>query len=213
MAELNVELRKGTGKYVAFNLRKEGKIPGVIYGAEMKENILLAVPLKELLLTVKAGSRILELNVEGKKEHVLLKGLQYGTYEWDVMHVDFIRVTDTTKIHLDIELEFKGEAPGTKVGGMVETVTHVVSVECLAKALPEKIVVDLSGLELHQVIYVKNLPQIAGLKYLADANSAVVSCHPPRAQAAAPVAEVVEVAAAPAASAAPAAAAKAPAKK
>jgi len=202
VAELKVEKREGAGKYVAFNLRKEGKVPGVIYGVGMEENINIAVPVKELMLAVGEGARIMELDFGGSKEHVLLKALQHGTYEWEIMHVDFIRITDATRIHVDVDLVIKGEAPGAKAGGLIEHVLHTISLECPARSLPDKIEVDISNLELGHVIYVSDIAAPAGVKFLTDAKSTVVSCHVPRGkaeEAPAAEAEAAPAAAAPAA--------------
>jgi len=182
VAELKVEKREGTGKYVAFNLRKEGKIPGVIYSAGSDANTLIAVPEKELMIAVSAGARIMELDIDGKKEHVLLKDLQHGTFEWEIMHVDFVRITDATRIHVDVDIVTKGEAPGEKAGGIVEHVLHTVRLECPARNLPDHIEVDLSNLQLGHVIYVSDLVAPEGVVFLTDNHSAVVSCHVPRGQ-------------------------------
>ena len=184
MAELAVELRKGSGKYVSFNMRKTGKIPGILYGKGI-ESQCIAVELKPLMEFVKTGERIVDLIIDGKKQPALLKELQHGTFDSEINHVDFNAITADTKIRVNVPVEIKGEALGAKEGGIVETALHTLQLECLASSLPEAIYVDVSNLKVGDVILVSDLPKVAGVKILTSGKLAVVTCHVPEEQVAA----------------------------
>ena len=187
MAQLNVEKREGTGKYVSFDLRKAGKIPGVIYGKSLKENVNVSIVLKEFMGVLKSGERLLDLVVGGSPMRVLLKAVQHGTYDHEILHADFRAVSDDEVIEvvLDIEIEGAEEAPGVREGGMVEQNLHQVGARCLPKNLPEKIVVDVSAIKNGDILYMKDLPKLEGVEYVGHGNPAVVSCHLPAGEEAA----------------------------
>ncbi|MCC8189625.1 MAG: 50S ribosomal protein L25 [Planctomycetes bacterium] len=184
MANLKVQKREGKGKYVAFNLRREGKIPGVVYGKSLKENINVTVNLKEFLAVLKTGDRIVDLDIDGKSMHVLLKAVQHGTYDHEILHADFRAISDTEKVDVELEIELRGDAAGVAVGGMLEQNLHHIGARCLPKDLPEKVVVDVTPLRMGEILYAKDLPAIAGVEYLFHGNPAVVSCHHPKGESA-----------------------------
>ncbi len=180
MATLKVEKREGKGKYAAFAVRKSGGIPGVVYGKSLKDNVSVSVNLKEFLAILKAGERIVDLDLAGSPLQVLIKAVQHGTYEHEVLHVDFRAISADEVIEVELEIEFKGEAPGVAVGGMLEQNLHHVSARCLPKDLPEKVVIDVSNIQMGDVVYAKDLPKLPGVEYFFHGNPAVVSCHQPR---------------------------------
>ncbi len=189
MATLNVQKREGAGKYHSFSLRKAGNIPGVVYGKGMEENINVTLNLKEFVAIVKAGERLIDLDFGPSKMRVLLKAVQHGTYDHEILHVDFRAISENEILEVALEIVLAGEAPGLQVGGMLEQNLHQVTAKCLPKDLPERISVDVSGLNLGDIIYAKDLPKLNGVEYVLHGNPAVVSCHAPREEAPAPAAE------------------------
>ncbi len=184
MATLKANKREGKGKYVAFALRKQNQLPGVIYGKGMEKNINISVDLKEFLQVMKAGDRIIDLQLDGSSQHVLLKAVQHGTYDHEILHVDFRAISENETIDVELEIEFKGDAAGVALGGLVEQHLYHIHARCLPKDLPEKVVVDITNLKLDQIIYIADLPKLPGVEYIYHGNSAVVSCHPPRGESA-----------------------------
>ncbi len=180
MATLKAEKREGKGKYVAFNLRKAGKIPGVVYGKSLKGNINVSLVLKEFLLVLKSGDRIVDLDVDGTSRHVLIKAVQHGTYDHEVLHADFRAISDDETIEVELAIELKGDAAGAAVGGLVEHNLHSVAIRCLPRNLPENIVLDITKLGLGQILYARDLPKLDGVEYVFHGNPAVVSCHTPK---------------------------------
>lgn len=183
MATLKVTKREGKGKYKAFDLRKAGSIPGVVYGKGMADNIKVTINLKEFLLVLKAGERILDLDLDGTVRKVLVKAVQHGTYDHEVLHADFRAIRIDEVIEVDIPIELSGEAAGLKVGGMLEQNLHQVAVRCLPADMPERIVVDVTNLDMGGIIYADSLPVIAGVAYAIHGNPPVVSCHHPAGEA------------------------------
>ncbi len=179
MANLKAKKREGKGKYSAFNLRKAGQMPGVVYGKGMADNINIAVDLKEFLQLLKTGDRIVDLDIEGSIRKVLVKAVQHGTYDHEVLHVDFRAISDTEVIEVELAIELAGEAEGTKVGGMIEHNLYQVLVRCLPKDMPENIVVNIDKMKLGDILYAEDLPKLPGVTYVFHGNPAVVSCHQP----------------------------------
>lgn len=179
MATLKAEKRAGTGKYVAFNLRKEGRIPAVLYGKGL-ENVNLAVSEKDLRHILHAGERMLELDIEGKKQPALLKSVQHAVIGPSLVHADFRAVDASTTLHVAVPVELSGESVGVAKGGLIEQALFTVEVECVPANLPEKIELDISALDLDEAYYVENLPSLPGVKYTIESGISIVSCHLPR---------------------------------
>jgi large subunit ribosomal protein L25 len=214
--ELDAEFRSDEGKGASRRLRRDGKVPAIIYGGHLDARALTLSHQKLALMleNERFYSTILSLKVGAESQTAILKDVQRHPYKNAVMHVDFQRVLDTEKIRISIPLHFKGESisPGVKSqGGIVSHMRSQVEVSCLPKDLPEFIEVDVSKLNLNESIHLSqlNVPSTVQLVALAKEDAAVVAIHSPRAEEPEPTA----VAAAEGAAAAPAegAAAAAPA--
>jgi large subunit ribosomal protein L25 len=206
--------KQGTG--ASRRLRSAGKVPGIVFGAgtpamiELDHNALYFALKKEAF-----HSSILEMDLAGATQKVLLRDFQMHPWKQQVLHVDFQRIDDTTRLHKKVPLHFSGEESSVAVKTdkcLVNHVANEVEIECLATQLPEFIAVDLSGLTKGQSLHVSDLTMPEGIKAVRHGklNPVIVSATPPRIEEeAAP-----EAAAAAPAAAAPAKAAKAaPAKK
>ena len=170
--EVNAELRRDLGKGASRRLRRTEKIPAVLYGGG-GEAVPLVLDHSKLLHNLEHEAfytHILSLNVEGKTERAVLKDLQRHPYKPKILHVDFQRVTDTTRIRMSVPLHFRGEdvAPGVKKsGGIVNHLLTNVEVICLAKDLPEYIEVDLSALEAGSSVHLSDLKMPDGVRVAA----------------------------------------------
>ncbi len=185
MATLTVESREGTGKYASFEMRKQGFIPGVVYGKGLKENLNIRIPIKEFAHLLHTGQRIVDLTVGKKKHKTIVKDVQHGTFDHEILHADFRIVSETDVVHVSVEVELTGEAEGQKTGGVIEQSTFQVDIECLPKDLPSRIALDISDLAVDQVVYVRDLPVIEGVTYRTSKDVSVVSCHMPAGEEAA----------------------------
>ncbi len=221
--ELDAEFRAGQGKSASRRLRRDGRVPAILYGGHSDPRALSLSHQKLLVMldNERFYSTILNLKVGEEKQAAVLKDVHRHPFKNAILHVDFQRVEENEKIRISIPLHFKNEAiaPGVKAqGGLVSHMRTEVEVTCLPKDLPEFIEVDLSKLGLNESIHLSQLPIPDGVQIvdLVKEDAAVVAIHSPRAEepeaAAAPAAEAA--AGAPAAAAAGDAAKKAePAKK
>ena len=213
--ELNAEFRDAQGKGASRRLRRENKVPAILYGGH-REPRALALDHTKLMLMLdneRFYSTIINLRVGDVTQAAVLKDVQRHPAKNAVLHVDLQRVLENEKIRMMIPLHFRGEAvaPGVKKGGQVSHLRNEVEVSCLPKDLPEFVDVDLSGLDMNQMLYLADLkvPEGVEIPELAHGrNAPVVSIHHARAEEVeAPVAEAgaAAAAAAPTAAAAPAA--------
>jgi large subunit ribosomal protein L25 len=219
--ELVAEFRQDQGKGASRRLRRDGKVPAILYGGHTDARALCVSHQKLIVMleNERFYSTILNLKVGEETQAAILKDVQRHPYKNAVLHIDFQRVSDSEKIRINIPLHFKGAAisPGVKSqGGLVSHLRTQVEVSCLPKDLPEFIEVDLSGLSLNESIHLSQLTVPAGVQLLelSKKDTAVVAIHAPRAEEVevAPVAADAAAAAvpgAPAAAGAPAAGAPA----
>ena len=189
MAAFKVQKRESKGKYTAFDLRKKGFIPGVVYSKD-GNNQNISINLKEFRLLLKSGERIIDLDIDGTLQKAMVKAVQHGTYDHEILHADFRPISENESIEVEVEIVVAGEAPGVAAGGMLEQNLHHVLVRCLPKDIPARIAVNVDAMQIGDIIYAKDLPAIAGVAYFFHGNPAVVSCHHPKGETeAAPAAE------------------------
>lgn len=180
MATLKATKREGQGKYDAFAIRKQGSIPGIVYGKGMQDNLKIVLNLKEFLAVLHHGGRIIDLQIDGTSRHVLVKAVQHGTFDHQVLHADFRAISENEVIEVELEVTLAGDAAGVAVGGMLEQSLHQVTARCLPKDLPEKVVLDVTSMNIGDIVYVADLPKLPGVEYVVHGNPPVVSCHHPR---------------------------------
>ena len=169
--ELTAVSRTDLGKGATRRLRKENKVPAVVYGAG-SEPVSITLGHNELLHSTENEaffSHILSLEIDGKKENVVIKDLQRHPSRAILMHADFLRINLNEKLKVNVPIHFIGEdvAPGVKQGGVVTHDMVDVEVECLPKNLPEFIEVDISELELGESIHLSNLTAPKGTELVA----------------------------------------------
>ncbi|MCL2622270.1 MAG: 50S ribosomal protein L25 [Planctomycetaceae bacterium] len=174
MATLNVELREAHGKRFNRRLRASGKVPAILYGHK-KKCVALSIPVEMIEAAIRHGNRFVQLS-GAVREKALIKECQWDTWGKEVLHVDLTRVGEHEKIRVAVALELRGEAPGSKEGGVVRQQLHEIELECEAAAVPEKIEVNINHLELGQAIHVGSLTLPTGSVALTDAGLLVVSC-------------------------------------
>ncbi|BES72558.1 50S ribosomal protein L25/general stress protein Ctc [Marinobacter nanhaiticus D15-8W] len=188
---LEAFLRDDQGKGASRRLRREErKIPAVVYGGDKDAQSisLWHNDLKKALENEAFFSHILTLDVDGKKESVILKDLQRHPYKPILTHADFQRVDKDHEIHVNVPLHFLNEAaaPAIKLqGGAVNHQLNEVEVICLPQDLPEFIEVDMMDIEMDQTLHLSDLKLPKGVKVAAllqgeDYDQAVVSVHLPK---------------------------------
>jgi len=212
--ELDAEFRDAEGKGASRRLRRANKVPAILYGGH-REPRALSLDHTRLMLMLdneRFYSTIINIKVGDVSQAAVLKDVQRHPAKNAVLHVDLQRVLENEKIRITIPLHFKGDAgsPGVKKGGVVSHLRNEVEVLCLPKDLPEFVDVDLSALDMNQMLYLSDLKMPEGVEIpeLTHGRDApLVSIHHARAEEVAAPGE--EAAAGAAAAAAPAAAAAA----
>lgn len=170
---LEAETRTDLGKGASRRLRRlENKVPGILYGGEKEPQSIHLLHNKVLkaLESESIYSSVFNLHVNGKVEHVILKDLQRHPYKPVILHMDFQRVAAKDVLVKMVPLHFINEqkAPGSIAGGVINHTMTQVEVRCQAKYLPEFIEVDLSGLELDDVLHLSNLKLPANVNLALD---------------------------------------------
>lgn len=180
---ITTQTRKGDGSREAARLRKNGNVPAVIYGhKEAVESV--AVSFDELKNALRHRTRTLELKTGGKNQSVLIQDVQYDHLGKEVLHVDFLRVSATDKIHVTVPVELRGIAAGTKSGGgVLIQPLHDLHIECLVSARPDSIRVKIDDLQIGQAIHIRELQVPEGVKLLHDPEQVVVQVKVPAVQA------------------------------
>ena len=190
---VTAETRSDEGKGASRRLRRTNKVPGVIYGAG-KDPVSLTLDHDDLVhhLSQEAFySHILTVTVDGKAEKAVLKDLQRHPAKPKLLHVDFLRVGEGDIIHMHVPLHFVGQdvAPGVKAGGQVTHSMTAVDIACKAADLPEYLTVDMSAMEMGDILHLSNIAlpkgvQIPALAQGADHDLPVASIHAPKGAAA-----------------------------
>lgn len=185
---LKAEVRLGSGKKVAKDLRNKKVIPAVVYKKGLKGaiNLQLAYGALEEALHTKAGENVIvTLKISGsdnaKDKTVVIKEIQREPIKDRILHVDFNEISLTEMLKVNVPLASHGEAIGAKAdGGTLEHVMWELQVECLPTDIPEKIEVDISNLKIGDAIYVKNITAPEGVKILTDPELIAMIMKPPK---------------------------------
>ncbi len=158
LIELKATAREGTGKLANRALRAQKMVPGVVYGGEAgPANVALAYKL--LWQHYQTGhflQTVYVLNVDGKKERVLPREVQVDPVRDFPIHVDFMRVSASSRIDVEVPVHFINEdaSPGLKRGGVLNIVRHEVELTCPADSIPESLIVDLTGLNIGDSVHI-----------------------------------------------------------
>lgn len=195
--------KQGTGN--SRRLRNTGRAPGIVYGGTVTPT-LIEIDHNALWFALKKEafhSTVLEMEINGKSEQVVLRDVQYHPFKQQVLHIDFQRVDARTRLHKKVPLHFVGEAECPAVKADKCLINHAMSeieIECLATALPESITVDLSSLTKGQSMHVSDIKLPAGVKVVTHGrgNLTVASAVEPKEEVVAAPAEGAPAEAAPA---------------
>jgi large subunit ribosomal protein L25 len=198
--KIKAEHRTGTGRSAVRKLKARGIIPAVIYGAKQKpEPLQVSARDINAILSHASGENILvELEIDGEKggRAAMLQEIQHSPLGDEIMHIDFHAVSMDETIEADVPLEPIGVPNGVKnFGGLLEQSLRSVTIECLPGNLPDRITVDVSGMDIGDTIHVRDIPLPAGVIAKAQADLTAFSVLAPAVEEA-PVAPAAEAAAA-----------------
>lgn len=182
--ELEAQKRVGKTRSHTHEIRNQGLIPAVVYGKNVG-SIAIEVDARELQKILKdAGSNALismKFNENGrtKKHKVLVKAVQRDPLRHNLIHADFQQISLKDRIHTTIPIVLNGTAPGVVMGGTLTPLMRRIEVECLATQIPDAITVDISGLNVGDVISVSDLVLPSDIRVNEDSHAAVVTVAAP----------------------------------
>lgn len=156
--ELKAEARERVGKGSAREIRRNGKVPAVIYG-DKQPPLAITLSYKDVFYKIHGGgfmTTVATIDLDGKKIQVLPKDYQLDPVRDFPMHVDFLRVGKNTEVNVQVPVHFINEekSPGIKRGGVLNIVRHEIEMHCAANSIPEAITVNLTGLEIGDSIHI-----------------------------------------------------------
>jgi large subunit ribosomal protein L25 len=154
--KLSVAKRTQHGSTACRRLRREGRIPGVVYGHQ-QDAIPFAVEWEALAPVLKAGTRVVDLDVEGHVEKAMFRDIQWDTFGIAVQHIDLLRIDPNERVEVEVPVILKGIAAGALAGGILDHHLHSVTLECLAIQIPDGITVKIAELQIGQAIHVSEL--------------------------------------------------------
>lgn len=179
---IRAEMREVFGKNASRRLRKEGKLPAVLYGKNI-QNVSLILDKKDIFAVLKSETgenTIFKVSFNSKKKNAMIKELQKDPVTDEVLHADLILIAMDEIVNITVPLVLIGEAVGVKAeGGFVDFVNREVEVECLPKDIPENIEIDISNLHLYQSVKVDELSPPEGVTITTDGQSVTVLIEAP----------------------------------
>ena len=191
---IRVNERKTAGKGAARAERRAGLIPGVIYG-EKKEPVMFSISALDLDAQMRQKgfwTRQFEIEVGKNKYHAICQDIQVHPLTDRPIHIDFLRVSENAELEIEVPVIYENEAacPGLKLGGTLNAIYREIEISCKPKDIPEQLVVDLSGLNIGDVVKMADVKVPAGVKPVEDMDTTIAAFAAPSSmEDAAPAAE------------------------
>ncbi len=176
----NGERRTDLGKKSSATLRRDGKIPCVLYGA--KEVVHFYTTLSEVKNIIYTPDfKVAELNVDGAKYQCIVKDYQLHPLSNELVHIDFLNLVEGHPIKVEVPIRFKGASPGVKLGGKLLQSVRRVKIKTLPENLVDEVMVDISSLDLGQSLRVRDIETPKGVEIMNAPGIPVVLIEIPRA--------------------------------
>jgi large subunit ribosomal protein L25 len=174
---LDVEERPERGTRPMKRLRREGYVPGVVYGGKDGDCTSFKVNSRTLRQVLVGGQALIDLKVGSKTRPVIVKDQQLHPVRDEVMHIDLleVRLDETIQTQVSVHLEGAEEAPGIKEGGVLEHITHQLNIEALPTDIPDTIHVDVSGLEIAATMHLSDITAPSGVTFLDDPEDTIIA--------------------------------------
>ncbi|HOI56741.1 MAG TPA: 50S ribosomal protein L25 [Phycisphaerae bacterium] len=171
---LVAERRETIGTRAARRVRDTGRVPCIVYGHK-QDPVAITVDGRELDAAVRQRARMLDLDLDGKKDRVLVADLQHDMFNRGIVHADFLRVAMDEVVRVGVPIVMRGKAKGEQHGGVTEQLMAEVEVECLPGDIPESVTVVVADLDLGDAIHVSDLQVPAGVKVVSPGTQLVVT--------------------------------------
>ena len=187
---LQAKNRQKYGSAESRRLRRNGRIPAVIYGRSGKA---VSIDLDSIEFSKRtkgiSESTIVKVEAEDKSYDAFVKATQRNIIDGNILHIDFYEVESGVVLRAKVSLILQGNPIGVREGGMLETPLHEIEIECLPKDLPERIDIDISGLKANHSLYVRDIKLGEGVRLLSNPDQVVALVKFAKAEAAAAAAE------------------------
>jgi len=184
-ATLKAKKRDGSGKGAARTLRRDGRVPAVLYGREL-EAVHLSVDAHEaerLFHAISVDNTIVDLDVEGEKKPytTLVREIQMHPWRNAMLHVDFLRIQEGVAVDLDVPVRLIGVPAGVRLGGgVLEQLVHDLPIRCVPSKIPESFELDVSGLEVNGSLHVSDIKLAEGVEARIPLDRTVCSVAIPK---------------------------------
>lgn len=179
-AELVVSQREGTGKGSARALRRQGLVPGVVYGKGMEPCAVAVDPkaLGKAIATESGWNTLINLKGDGAfaGKVVILKDMKVHAIRREPLHVDFHAVDMKKKVHVMVPVHAVGKSAGEKLGGSLEIIRHELEVHCYPDNIPAAIEIDVTILSIGDVVHIEDIQLPAGVEVPHEVNFTVITC-------------------------------------
>lgn len=172
---LKAEIREQTGSSQAKKVRKDGRIPAIVYGHN-EEPVAISLDAHSLIEGLHHGHRVMDVQIGKEKQKMIVKDLQYDHLGRNIIHVDLMRVDVTEAIKVAVPIELKGTAKGTHEGGIVEAHTDHLDVECLVTEIPKSIVVNVKDVGVGDTLHASDVELPSGVKLVSAPTTLLVTC-------------------------------------
>jgi len=173
---LEAKIRDNVGSKEADKCRKQGQTPAIIYGHK-KEPRAITLNAHDFVEGLHHGHRIMDLKINGDKETVLIKDLQYDPLGKNVIHADLLVVNVTERVQVAVPIEVKGTPKGTEEGGILQTHIDSLQIECTVTNIPEALTISVKEVDIGDALHAKDIELPAGAKLVTDPETLVVSCN------------------------------------
>jgi large subunit ribosomal protein L25 len=172
---LHVEKRKTLGKRNNVRLRRQGRLPAVLYG-HGEEAVSLTLAADEFEASLRHGAKVVDLEGDANGK-ALLQDVQWDTFFQQVLHVDLLRVRAGERVTVDVPVELRGEAPGAREGGIIEQMIHSLEIEVALDVIPDKLHLNINHLEIDGQLTAKDIEDLPeGATILSDEGAVIVHC-------------------------------------
>jgi large subunit ribosomal protein L25 len=175
---LKAEIRERTGSKAVQKIRKAGRIPAIVYGHKQMP-IAISLDAHNFVEGLHHGHRLMDVQIDKKKEKIIVKDLQYDHLGKYVIHADLMRVDVTETIRVDVPIELKGAATakGTHESGIIEEHADHLEVECKATDIPETIAVWVKDIGVGDALHASDIELPEGVKLISPPETLLVTCH------------------------------------
>ena len=173
---LEAEVRTHTGSKDAARLRRQGRIPAIVYGHKQAPQAV-SVDAHEFVEGLHHGHRLIDLKVGSNTESMIVKDLQYDYLGRDIIHADLVRVDVTERIKITVPVELKGTPKGSHEGGILEEHADRLEIECLVTNMPETIAVSVKEVGVGDVLHAGDVALPEGVTLTSPASTLLVTCH------------------------------------